>query len=126
MDPEKIEEFKLKVKKYMELDDLVKKQAKLLKQQKKERLNLYHDVLNFMSENNVEHCNTKTGVLKCVVRKSQKSVGKQDIYNKLCSFLKDEQVATNALNYIYENRETVEKTALRRIKPKKKLVIVAD
>lgn len=116
---ETIIEFKTHVKSYLDLDDKIKKMNRSLKKLKKQRLESYHDVINFMSEYNIEHCNTKKGVLRCTMRKTKKTPNKTDLEEKLGVFLNDKEKAQQAIDYIYNNREIVEKMSLRRLQNKK-------
>mgnify|MGYP003841324907 CR=1 FL=1 len=72
-------------------DDKIKKMNRSLKKLKKQRLESYHDVINFMSAYNIEHCNTKKGVLRCTMRKTKKAPNKTDLEEKLGAFLNDKE-----------------------------------
>ena len=119
LNQEKVSEFKKHVKNYLDIDDKIKKMNRSLKKLKKQRLEYYHDVIDFMSEYNIEHCNTKKGVLRCSMRKTKKAPSKSDLQDKLSVFLKDDEKASEAIKFIYDNREVVEKMSLRRLQNKK-------
>ena len=113
--------FKDKVGTYLSLDDEIKMLTQKLREKKKEKLMLSNDVLNFMNDYNIEDLNTNSGVLKYSISKTKKAISKKDMLNKLTLFLKSATVADNAMKFIYDNRQVVEKVRLKRLKPRKKL-----
>jgi len=113
--------FKGKVTKYLSIDDEIKQLSKALREKRKEKLMLSNDVLNFMGEFNIEDLNTNTGVLKYSISKTKKTISKKDILEKLTAFLKNSDKASEAISYIYDNREVVEKVRLKRLKPRKNM-----
>ena len=77
-----------------------------------------------MKEHNIDDCNAGVfGVLKCVTKSSKKGVCKKDIQQKISNYLKDETKTQEILNYIYEQREVIETTKLKRLHPKISLML---
>jgi len=118
---QEIEGLKNKVVDYLTIDDEIKLLTMKLKNKKKEKLMLSNDVLNFMNEFNIEDLNAEKGILKYTISKTKKSINKKDMLNKLAIFLKSTEKANEAMSFIYDNREIVEKVRLKRLKPKKNL-----
>ena len=112
--------LKNKVSKYLSIDDKIKKLTLELKEAKKEKLLMSNDVLNLMSDYNIEDLNTKSGKLKYTISKTKKAVSKKDLLQKLSIFLKSSDKANDAMKFIYDNREVVEKVRLKRLMPRKK------
>ena len=112
--------LKNKVSKYLSIDDKIKKLTLELREAKKEKLLMSNDVLNLMSDYNIEDLNTKNGKLKYTISKTKKAVSKKDLLQKLSIFLKSSDKANNAMKFIYDNREVVEKVRLKRLMPRKK------
>ena len=73
-----------------------------------------------MSDYNIEDLNTKSGKLKYTISKTKKAVSKKDLLQKLSIFLKSSDKANDAMKFIYDNREVVEKVRLKRLMPRKK------
>ena len=68
--------LKNKVSKYLSIDDKIKKLTLELREAKKEKLLMSNDVLNLMSDYNIEDLNTKSGKLKYTISKTKKAVSK--------------------------------------------------
>ncbi len=112
--------LKNKVSNYLSIDDKIRKLSLELREAKKEKLMMSNDVLNLMSDYNIEDLNTKNGKLKYTISKTKKAVSKKDLLQKLSIFLKSSDQANDALKFIYDNREVVEKVRLKRLMPRKK------
>lgn len=115
-----LEGFKVKVNKYLKIDDQIKHLTKELREKRKEKLMMSNEVLNFMDDYKIEDLNTNGGKLKYSISRTKKAVSKSELLNKLSLFLKSSEKANDAMKYIYDNREVVEKVRLKRLLPRKK------
>lgn len=126
-----IEFFKADVEKFNEIDSqitTIKKQIKPL-QEKLKQLNKIKqereaEVLNFMTNNDLDVCNTDDTTFEVKSSKVTKPITKGDIYDRILKFFSEEikkitskdpeELAKTLHNYIYvDNREKEEKKVLK-------------
>lgn len=110
-----VEEFKKIVKKWLSIDDDIKRLAKASKALKKERDALSKPIQQFMIKNEIENCNTSGGKLKCTVIKTKKPINRQYIKDKLSIYFQNQKQSDAITSFIYENRDHEEKIKLSRI-----------
>jgi hypothetical protein len=94
----------------VQISEINKKKKELLK--KKE--NMAGTIQGFMSEHSVPFFNTPNDKIETFESKRTKALTKGDMFNLLSKFLKDENKATDAVNYINENRVVITQSKLRR------------
>ena len=111
-----LEEFKKNVQTWMNYDNQMKRLAaasKLLKT-KKEEIN--EKILDFMARYNIEDLNTKEGVIRYKKTFVKEPLTQKMIKDKLNELFKNNENDLNRVNEIFNNRQKVEKTSLRRLK----------
>ena len=113
-----LEVFKEKVKDWMSADDDIKILNGHLKERRKIKNALTPEILKFMNEHEIKNMKSGEVNLKYTETAVKKPINKDYIRAKLIDFLKDNNIAEKATNYITENRETVIKTKLKRINNK--------
>lgn len=112
-----IEDFSNLVKKWIELDNWIKKNQELTKQKRKQKDKLSSVITHYMSRYNIEDLNTSEGKIRCKVRLVKSGVNQKVIKEKITELLKDNVDTCNTLiTKIFEERDKVEKVSLRRIK----------
>lgn len=112
-----IEDFSNLVKKWIELDNWIKKSQELTRQKRKQKDKLSTVITHYMSRYNIEDLNTSEGKIRCKVRLVKSGVNQRVIKEKISEILKDNADTCNTLlTKIFEERDKVEKVSLRRIK----------
>ena len=115
MNKQEIEEFRTKVKEWIECDNEINELNNKIKEIKSKKIELNSEILQFMQDNNIEDISTKQCKLKTYTSTSQKSLNKDYIKSKLKSALDDEHKATEITDLILNNREKTITTKLKRI-----------
>lgn len=111
-----IEDFSNLVKKWIELDNWIKKSQELAKQKRKQKDKLSEVITHYMTRYNIEDLNTSEGKIRCKVRYVKSGVNQKVVKEKITEIFKDNQETCNALiSKIYNDREKIEKVSLRRI-----------
>lgn len=111
-----LEEFKKNVQTWMNYDNQMKRLAaasKLLKTKKKE---INEKILDFMARYNIEDLNTKEGIIRYKKTYVKEPLTQKMIKDKLNELFKNNENDLNRVNEIFNNRQKVEKTSLRRLK----------
>ena len=85
--PEFIEEFKKLVQQWISYDDDIRKLKEAEKKINEAKKALTEPILQFMSKNSIEDCNTSTGKLKYCVSLHKKPISKQFLVDKLTIYL---------------------------------------
>jgi hypothetical protein len=112
-----IEDFSNLVKKWIEIDNWIKKSQELAKQKRKQKDKLSEVITHYMTRYNIEDLNTSEGKIRCKVRMVKSGVNQKVVKEKIAEFLKDNEETCNTLiTKIFNEREKVEKVSLRRIK----------
>jgi hypothetical protein len=116
------ENFKEDIREWVELDDQIKQVTDHLKKLKKLKKTRQESTIKFMKKNKLvgqKISISNGGSLKISTTQSAVPVTRQYITNKLKIFFNSKEKAEEITSYIYDNRETVEKTSMRRYKSKK-------
>ena len=116
------EKFKEDIREWVELDDQIKQVADHLKKLKTLKKTRQESTIKFMKENKLvgqKISISNGGSLKISTIQSVVPITRQYIVNKLKTFFNSKEKAEEIASYIYDNRETVEKTSMRRYKSKK-------
>ena len=115
MNKEEIEDFRNKVKEWIDYDNQINELNNKVKELKAKKNDLNNEVLEFMKSNNIEDISTKQCKLKTYTSTSQKSLNKDYIKNKLKTALDDEHKAVELTDLILNNREKTTSIKLKRI-----------
>lgn len=112
-----IEDFSNLVKKWIELDNWIKKTQEVAKQKRKQKEKLGEIITHYMCRYNIEDVNTSEGKIRCKVRYVKSGVNQKVVKEKISELFKDNEETGNALiTKIFEDRDKVERMSLRRIK----------
>lgn len=111
-----LEEFKKNVQNWMTYDNQMKRLAAASKQLKQKKNELNDKILDFMSKYNIEDLNTKEGVIRYKKTYIKQPLTQKLIKEKLNDMFKDNETDLERINEIFNNREKIEKTSLRRLK----------
>jgi hypothetical protein len=112
-----IEEFTNIAKKWIEMDNWLKKYQEMAKQKRKQKDRLTQVITHYMTKYNIEDLNTTEGKICCKVRQVRSGVNQKVVKQKITEIFKDNEETCNAIiSKIFEDREKVEKVSLRRIK----------
>ena len=112
-----LEEFRDYVRKWLELDNNIKKAQEVIKERKKVRDKLSTVISAFMCKYNIEDLNTKEGRIRCKVSTVKAPVNQKVVKQKITDYFgNDEHKKQDILTKIYEERPEVEKVSLRRLK----------
>lgn len=112
-----MDEFKMYVKKWFELDNYLKRALDVLKEKKNEKQRISEVIMKFMCKYNIEDLNTKEGRIRCKQSHVKAPVSKQIIKQRVNDyFSNDDNKKEELLQKIFEDRDVVEKTTLRRLK----------
>lgn len=113
-----LQEFKVKVGKWLELDEKIsnlEKQARELKKIRNKELE--PEITGFMVKFNITDLNTNTGKLRCNERNTKKPINKINIRENLSKIIAESEKVDQAIDLIWTNREVV--TTYKLTKPKK-------
>jgi hypothetical protein len=112
-----IEEFTNIAKKWIEMDNWLKKYQEMAKQKRKQKDKLTQVITHYMTKYNIEDLNTTEGKICCKVRQVKSGVNQKVVKQKITEIFKDNEETCNAIiSRIFEDRDKVEKVSLRRIK----------
>jgi len=115
---EELQGFKIKVGKWLELDEKIsalEKQARELKKIRNKELE--PEITGFMVKFNITDLNTNTGKLRCNARNTKKPINKINIRENLSKIIAETEKVDQAIDLIWTNREVV--TTYKLTKPKK-------
>ena len=114
------DEFKLSIKRWVEIDNKLKKVKELTSSLKKDKDKYQEYILDYMSNNNIKNKNIliNDGKLSYSETKTTQSISKKYIIDKLTPYFKSKDKATKIADLLYNNREVKFKSSLKRIKSK--------
>ena len=115
---EELKKFKVKVGKWLELDEKIsslEKQARELKKIRNKELE--PEITGFMVKFNITDLNTNTGKLRCNERNTKKPINKINVRENLSKIIDESEKVDQAIDLIWMNREVV--TSYKLTKPKK-------
>lgn len=122
------EAFKTLVVGFCEIDDKLKLINKEIKELKERQKGFSDDIVQYMSENSLEVCNAGNyGVLTLRKTMHKSSLNKQSLRDNLRKLLNNndimsqekDQIAENGADFILNNRDSEERSVLRRSSLKK-------
>lgn len=111
--------FKNKVKEFVTLQARIQEMNIVLKELRDERTKLQEDICAFMGENEIEDLHTRNMRLQLKTTSVAKPLKKAELRSRIKDFLGGEDRTTDFFDKVYDSREKVEKTTLRRLKTKK-------
>lgn len=112
-----LEEFRTYVKKYLELDNYIKKAREIVREKRKQKDKLSEVISKFMIKFNIEDLKTKDGCIRCKVGYVKAPVNQKAIKEKITDYFKNnENECKEVIHKVFEEREKVEKVSLRRLK----------
>ena len=110
-----IDDFKTAVHNYITLSDELVEIQNTIKERKNKLKKLNEYILAYMKDNEKELCKLGDGgMLLIKKRKTKQSFKKDDIERVLCEYLKNEDMAKNSTEYIFEHQNVKETDILHR------------
>ena len=108
-------QLKLIIGEFVSLDkeeNIYKDKIKYIKNKKEK---IHDSIVNYMSNNDIldKEIIFENNKIKCASSKTTESITKKLIFERLKLFLKDENVATQATNFIYSDRNSTQKYSLK-------------
>ena len=121
---EELDQFKTKVRNWMEIDNTVKKLRGVIRERNTAKTDLTKQILEFMGKFNIEDLNTKEGKLRYKVSNVKAPVTKQTLKERLIQNYSPEMSADDLAKMVFDTpRATVEKHSLKRLQPPRVLNI---
>jgi hypothetical protein len=113
-------EFVECIKKYVLLDDQIKETTELLKNIRSQKTKLSSYITKYIEQNNIQSkdINLSDGKIKYYISKSQSSMSRKYIEERLAIYFKDIDKARDCTEFLYANREYTERGSIRRTKYK--------
>lgn len=109
------------VKQYLDLDEEIIAFRKAMKERNQKKKELSAGILELMKKLEIDDLNVKNGKLVSKTTTTNKAINKQAITSGLNElFENDDNRVAEAIQFILEKREKVEKTSLRHVKSKAK------
>jgi hypothetical protein len=124
IDGTELQQFKLKVNKWCELDNKIKQFEQVVKTHKKLKEDLCGDILEFMSGYDISNLKTPFGKLQRVESFTKTPITKGLIEQKIETYFtklgvkNSKEQSEILINDLYENREKKKSVRLRRIVPR--------
>jgi len=115
-----VEEFKKLVHKWLSIDDDIRQLKKAEKELNEAKKALTPEILEFMSKNSIEDCNTVNGKLKYAVSQHKKPINKKYLVDKLTTYMNNTKKGEELTAFLLDNREMEQKVNLRRTFSRKK------
>lgn len=115
-----MDNFKILVKQYIELDAKIKETQQTSKKLKSEKDNIHDELINFMTANNIEFCNCENNVLALKSSSQLESLNKDYINSSLKQYFETNKIpndmqklADSTTEYLINNRQSTEKKTLK-------------
>lgn len=115
-----VEEFKKLVHKWLSIDDDIRQLKKAEKELNEAKKVLTPEILEFMSKNSIEDCNTMNGKLKYCVSQHKKPINRKYLVDKLTTYMNNGKKGEEMAIFLLDNREMEQKVNLRRTFSRKK------
>lgn len=124
IDEYETEKFKGLVKKWITHDNNIRKLQAAMREQRKILKELTPQILGFMKDNEIDglYDNEGGSTLQFKVTKRKETLSQKTIKEKLTAFLKSEDKADEATNFILSNRQVTDVVNLRRVFNKKSVL----
>jgi len=114
LDEEEVKKFKDLVHTWLSIDDDIKQLDKAKKELMKKKKELTEPILEFMSKNSIEDCNTGNGKLKYTISTVKKPINRNYLQTKLTEYLQNNKKAEELSGFLLDNRDIEQKISLRR------------
>lgn len=115
--PSSLEQFKEYVRTWLELDNTIKKAQQFIKDKRTLKTQLSVAISKFMCKYDIEDLHTKEGRIRCKVTNVKAPVNQKVVKQKITEMFKDDQhKSSEILKQLYDDRETMQKVSLRRLK----------
>ena len=113
--------FKDSIKKWVKIDNKQKELRKLSSELKKKKDELQMFITEYMEDNNILKKNIliSDGKIQYSSSETKQSINKKFIIDKLTVYFNSLEKATEVAEYLYNNRDTITKIGLKRLKSKK-------
>lgn len=112
-----IEEFKIYLKKWTELDAFIKKARDIIKEKKKQQVKLSEIITKFMIKNDIEDITSKNFKIKCKVNQVKKPVTQKVLKERITDYFQNNQSESKELiKKVFDDRQVIEKVSLRSLK----------
>jgi hypothetical protein len=112
-----VEDFSNLVKKWIEIDNWLKKQQEIAKQKRKQKDKISEIITHYMCKYNIEDLNTSEGKIRCKVRYVKSGINQKVVKQRITELFKDNEEHGDAIiSKIFNEREKVERVSLRRLK----------
>lgn len=110
-----LESLKVYLEKLIEIDDEEKKYKEYIDNLKKEKDNLNQNIINIIERNKImdKEIIINDKKIKYATQKVQDNITKKLILERLKIYLKNENSALEATNFIYNNRESTLKKLIK-------------
>ena len=118
LNPDHLNIFKERVKKYLNTDDDIRKLEKVVREKKMEKKKLSQNILQFMNDYNIEDMTTGCGKLKRSVSYTKKPLNKETLKKKLGEYFKNYEKGEEIANYVIDKRDKEERVRLKRFTKK--------
>jgi hypothetical protein len=115
MDSINKENLKVYIEQLIDIEKQEEKYKNIFSTLKKEKELLNQNIIDFMNKNNIANKDIIFGEkkIKCSSTKIQESITKKLIFDRLKVFLKSEETAKNAVDFIYQERNSSQKYFLK-------------
>ena len=122
---ESVNEFKKYVAAWIELDNIISRMTQTLKEKRDLKQKVSKKIMGFMKINNVEDVNTKDMKLRYKVVTAKAPLSRKEIKERLMSQYKNDEAAGKKItDAVFEQKATVEKPTLRRLRIQRKVIDV--
>jgi len=112
------EKFVSSIKKWVDIDDQVKKLREELKTLTTDKKDIENNILTELDKMEEKVINLKDGKLRKNVSKTQAPLKKDHIHKSIFDYIKDEKKALEIVDTMMKSRATVERVNLKRTKNK--------
>jgi hypothetical protein len=112
-----LQEFKAKVRGWLEADNAIKKLKSNIRELQKHQKELTAGITKFMTNFNIEDLDTREGRLRCRITNVRQPVSRKQVQQRLAEFFDgDTHASSDAYEKIFGSQNTVEKVSLRRLR----------
>jgi hypothetical protein len=112
-----LDEFKVDVRTWIELDDSIKSLQNAIKERRHAKKHLTDRITSFMNTNEIEDLITKNGRIRYKTNYVKAPLSHTDIHDRICTFFEsDTSTAKDLLSVVFGTRGRSERSSLRRMK----------
>ena len=107
--------FKEVLKKYLDIDDAIKRMTKNIREKKSEKKKITEYILEFMGKYNIEDLSVKNSKLKRSVSYTKKPLNNETIKTLLSKYYNNNVEGDKIAKYLLDNRSKSERVRLKRL-----------